>query len=259
VFAIGTTSVTCEATDAAGNTSSVAFDVTVVDTTAPALQLPHGVVQEATGPSGAKVTFATSSLDLVDGGGSATCAPASGSTFALGTTHVTCTATDEHGNTGSGTFDVVVRDTTAPTLTITGNAGIYDVDATVLLSCTASDLVSSATCSPASISAPAWSYGAGARSVSFTARDAAGNVGTATAAFTVSPTVDGMVRLTTSLVTKAQLTSSLEAKLRAGNYDGYRKELDQQVGKGVGASDARLLSDLSLALPPPVSPAGKKK
>jgi hypothetical protein len=39
-----------------------------------------------------------------------------GGTFALGTTAVTCTASDASGNAVSGSFDVTVRDTTAPTI-----------------------------------------------------------------------------------------------------------------------------------------------
>ncbi len=49
---------------------------------------------------------------------SATCEPASASTFGLGVTTVTCRATDQAGNTGSDTFDVTVRDTTAPVITV---------------------------------------------------------------------------------------------------------------------------------------------
>ncbi len=43
-------------------------------------------------------------------GGAATvaCLPASGSTFPVGTTTVTCTATDAVGHTATGTFSVIV-------------------------------------------------------------------------------------------------------------------------------------------------------
>ena len=40
------------------------------------------------------------------------CAPLSGSTFALGSTTVTCSATDDTGLTGTATFTVKVVDTT---------------------------------------------------------------------------------------------------------------------------------------------------
>jgi hypothetical protein len=251
MFAVGTTSVTCSATDAAGNTSSTSFDVVVTDTTPPVLHAPGGVVWEATGPGGAPVTFTASAVDLVDGSVPASCSPSSGSTFALGSSHVMCSAIDAHGNVAHAGFDVIVRDTTAPVLTITGNAHTYDVDQTVALSCAAVDLVSSATCSPSAVTAPAWSYGAGAETLSFAATDAAGNTGRTTATFDVTPTVNGMVNLTTALVTKPQLAGALVAKLQANSFDAYRQQLTVQSGKGIAPADVALLVDLSYALSTP--------
>ena len=45
---------------------------------------------EATGPGGAVVTFTATATDTVDGSITPVCTPASGSTFALGPTTVTC-------------------------------------------------------------------------------------------------------------------------------------------------------------------------
>jgi hypothetical protein len=117
-FPLGTTLVSCSATDSNGNTSNGSFNVNVVDTTPPALTLPADFAVEATSGAGATATFTASALDVVDGPVSATCTPASGSTFPLGTTAVNCSATDAHGNTATGTFDVTVVDTTPPTLTL---------------------------------------------------------------------------------------------------------------------------------------------
>ena len=48
------------------------------------------------------------------------CSPVSGSTFVVGTTTVICNAVDTHGNHATQTtFDVVVTDNVAPTMTIT--------------------------------------------------------------------------------------------------------------------------------------------
>ncbi len=115
-FPIGTTTVNVTAADAAGNTSSGSFTVTVRDTIAPALTVPSNQVREATGPAGATATFAASATDAV-GVTSLTYSPASGSTFPIGTTTVNVTAADAAGNTSSGSFTVTVRDTTAPSLT----------------------------------------------------------------------------------------------------------------------------------------------
>jgi hypothetical protein len=84
-----------------------------VDLTPPVL--PGNSIAEATSPAGATVTFAAS--DNLDPAPRLRCVPDAGSTFALGTTAVTCTAVDAAGNESpSGTFAVVVRDTTPPVL-----------------------------------------------------------------------------------------------------------------------------------------------
>lgn len=54
------------------------------------------------------MTFAATATDLVDGSVAVTCIPASGGTFAPGTTTVNCSATDSHGNTATGSFTVTV-------------------------------------------------------------------------------------------------------------------------------------------------------
>ncbi|HXA19780.1 MAG TPA: HYR domain-containing protein [Thermoanaerobaculia bacterium] len=114
-FALGTTTVNCTATAVTGNTSG-SFHVTVVDTTPPTLNLPGTITAEATGPSGAAVTYTATATDLVDGSRPVTCDHASGSTFPLGSTTVQCTATDTHNNTAHGSFTVIVQDTTPPTI-----------------------------------------------------------------------------------------------------------------------------------------------
>ena len=116
-FALGTTTVSCSATDAHDNTASGSFSVTVVDTTPPVLTLPADLTVEATSAAGAVATFTATAQDLVDGAVSVVCTPPSGSTFALGTTTVSCSATDAHDNTASGSFSVTVVDTTAPVIT----------------------------------------------------------------------------------------------------------------------------------------------
>lgn len=113
-FPLGTTTVQCSATNSHGGTATGSFNVTVRDTTPPALTLPSNITAEATGPNGAAVTYTATATDLVDGSVTPTCTPASGSTFALGTTTVQCSATDAHHNTSTGSFTVTVVDTTPP-------------------------------------------------------------------------------------------------------------------------------------------------
>jgi HYR domain len=110
-FALGSTSLTCTATDAAGNSVTGSFLVQVVDTTSPTLSLPGTLTVNATSPAGAVVTFGAAATDLV-GPTALTCSHASGSTFPIGTTRVVCIATDASGNAASGTFDVTVLSAT---------------------------------------------------------------------------------------------------------------------------------------------------
>ena len=64
---------------------------------------------QTTSASGTAVTFAPTAIDAYDGAVPVTCTPASGSTFAVGTTKVSCTATNAGGYSASGTFDVTVE------------------------------------------------------------------------------------------------------------------------------------------------------
>ena len=108
-FALGTTLVTCTTTDVAGNSQSASFSILVRDTTAPVVTTPDAIEVNATGPRGAIVTFSTSATDIVTADLRVTCTPLeSGGVFRVGTTDVTCRATDANGNTGDADFPVTV-------------------------------------------------------------------------------------------------------------------------------------------------------
>jgi HYR domain len=116
-IAVGSTTVTCTATDDAGNPSTASFQANVVLNTAPVLTVPADKTAEATSAAGAVVSFTATATDAEDSTApTPTCAPASGSTFPLGTTSVNCTVTDSDGLTDRGSFQVTVVDTTAPVM-----------------------------------------------------------------------------------------------------------------------------------------------
>ncbi|MEA2484260.1 MAG: hypothetical protein QOC55_2207, partial [Thermoleophilaceae bacterium] len=116
-FPLGDTTVTCTKTDAAGNTGSASFKVSVVDTTKPVLAAAHDHTVEATGNDGATDAYdAPTATDVVDGDVNASCTPGTGSVFGFGDTTVDCSATDSHHNTATASFTVTVKDTTAPTI-----------------------------------------------------------------------------------------------------------------------------------------------
>jgi hypothetical protein len=184
-FALGTTTVDCSAQDNAGNSASGSFDVTIQDTTPPALNLPGNITKEATGPSGAVVPYSASASDLVDGSTPVNCDHNSGSTFPLGTTTVHCSATDAHSNTANGSFTVTVQDTTAPSLNLPADITVYAVNnqAVVNYSASASDIVDGSVainCTPASGS----TFGPGTTTVNCSATDSHGN--TANGSFKVN-------------------------------------------------------------------------
>jgi len=56
------------------------------------------------------VTYSATATDIVDVSVPVTCSSPSGFGFALGTTTVTCSSTDAHGNTATGFFHVNVFD-----------------------------------------------------------------------------------------------------------------------------------------------------
>jgi hypothetical protein len=185
-FALGTTTVNCSASDRRGNTATGSFSVTVRDTTPPALSLPGDITAEATSAGGAAVTYSASAADLVDGPVTPDCAPPSGSTFQIGATPVTCTATDAHGNSATGGFTVRVRDTTPPTLTLPANMTLVSPSGaalTVTFTASASDLVAGPV--PVSCTPPSGSlFSLGTTTVACMASDPTGNK--ATGGFTVT-------------------------------------------------------------------------
>src|SRR5262249_43256144 len=108
-FPKGTTTVTCTATDSFGNTSQpCSFTITVSDTQPPTIACPANVtaVTPIPGGSSAVVTFPPPTASDNCPGVAAACNPPSGSTFAIGCTVVTCTATDTSGNTAGCTFNL---------------------------------------------------------------------------------------------------------------------------------------------------------
>ena len=110
LFPVAATLVTCTATDEAGNTGSIAFNVTITDTTPPNIGPYSPIITQATSSTGATVTWTNIAYDIVDGdlSDSVICVPASGSLFAPGPTTVNCTVEDAHHNPASSSFTVTV-------------------------------------------------------------------------------------------------------------------------------------------------------
>lgn len=106
-YPVGTTTIMWIVTDASGNVSTGTQTVTVTDVEPPVLTLPASLLVNATGPNGAPVVYGESAGDNV-AVTSLVCVPASGSTVPIGSTVVTCIASDQAGNQASGSFPLTV-------------------------------------------------------------------------------------------------------------------------------------------------------
>jgi glucose/arabinose dehydrogenase len=187
LFSLGVTTVTCTAEDGGGNQATCNFMVRMVDTTPPVMTCPRDVITVTDpGVCGATVTFAVSASDNC-ALASVVCAPQSGSFIPLGTTPVTCTATDASGNASTCTFNVTVSDAEPPVIACPANLVTTTApgacDAVVIFATPpATDNCGpvSVVCNPPSGTA----FPKGVTPVACTATDAAGNVATCT--FTVS-------------------------------------------------------------------------
>ncbi|MCU0434532.1 MAG: HYR domain-containing protein [Bacteroidia bacterium] len=110
-FPLGVTTVTYTATDAAGNSDTCSFTVTVVDNVAPVINCPQNItVNNIPGTCNAVVNYNTpTATDICSNATVAlTAGLPSGSSFPVGTTVVNYTATDGSNNTSNCSFNVTV-------------------------------------------------------------------------------------------------------------------------------------------------------
>ncbi len=222
MFGFGPTTVNCSATDAAGNTATGSFTVTVQDTTPPIVTPPDNITAEAAGPDGVAVTYSgQSAVDIVDGARPVSCVPVSGSTFALGETTVTCSASDTRGNIGTASFIVNIQDTTAPILALPADISAEAENASgavVTFSASASDLVDGeveVSCAPASGS----TFPLGETNVSCSAADANGNAASGSFKVNVVDTTPPVLTLPDSFVVEATAPGGAVAVYSASAYD----------------------------------------
>ncbi len=104
-FPLGLTTVTCTAVSGT-MTDTCSFTVRVQ--ARPAITCPANITTTAAGPGGGGATVSYTTPTATPAGTPVTCAPASGAAFPIGTTTVTCTATNECG-TATCSFTVTVQ------------------------------------------------------------------------------------------------------------------------------------------------------
>jgi uncharacterized protein YjiK len=251
-FPLGTTTVTCTASDLTGNAASVTFKVTVKDTKPPVVHVPADITAEATGLLTSVPFGPVTATDLVDGELAVTCTPASPGPFPIGTTHVDCFVTDSHGNRGAAPFNVTVVDTTAPVVTIPGDITVNATSpagAVVFYVATATDAVGVVTFTrvPASGS----TFPIGTTTVDCTATDAASNsthrsftVHVKSAAEQLADLLGDVSGVGPGNSLSAKLSGVL-SKVASGDKQGARNALDAfvnevnaQTGKKITAAQA---------------------
>jgi len=190
---IGDNVVTLTVTDNNGNVSTCTTVVTVEDTLAPQIVCPNDIVVDTEpGSCEATVFFApASAYDNCEGfiPTTQTAGPPSGSTFPIGVTTITFSATDASGNTSTCDFTITVVDNQAP-VAVCQDITI-ELDADGLASITAEDLDGGSTDNCGS----ALTYTAsqtdfdcshvGDNTITLTVTDAEGNSSTCTAIVTV--------------------------------------------------------------------------
>jgi len=181
-FPVGTTIVTWTATDVNGNINTCEQDVVVTDNGIPAI-ICGGTINANTDPGSCTATVSLPDPTAIDN-----CAVASvvndhpSSSFSIGTTIVTWTATDVNGNTNTCTQNVFVTDNEIPSIscsgTINANTEAGSCSATISLS----EPVASDNCSVASLvnNHASSSFPIGTTIVTWTATDVNGNTNTCT-------------------------------------------------------------------------------
>ncbi|MBK7030039.1 MAG: HYR domain-containing protein [Bacteroidales bacterium] len=205
-FPVGVTTNTFVTTDAAGNSTSCSFTVTVLDNVLPEITCPADITTSAeAGGCTATVTYtAPVGTDICAGAVTVqTAGLASGSSFPAGVTTNTFRVTDASGNEATCSFTVTVTDTEAPVISNCPsnisqsndlnqcNAIVTWTEPTATDNCTSSgNLVWTKSHTPGS------SFPVGTTTVTYTARDASNNSSvscsfTVTVTDTQSPVISG--------------------------------------------------------------------
>ncbi|MCB9204173.1 MAG: HYR domain-containing protein [Flavobacteriales bacterium] len=261
----GTTTVTLTATDDAGNISTCTFDVDAVDNTAPTIECP--LDQEVSSSIvGGNCVFLipdlTGSAAVADNCSSQpftlTQSPSQGTAMTANET-ITLTVYDDAGNSNSCTFELLLNDDAAPSITCPGDFGVevdanceYPVGNYIPLAvasdnCSADPNVTQAILSP---TGNPTSIGAGDQLViELTAADDSSN--TASCQFTISafdvtppvvncPTQNDTVSANANcLVPLGNYTGSY---LAVDNCDGNITNLTQSPGQGIPVLDSALVT-----------------
>jgi hypothetical protein len=186
-FPVGTTTITWTVTDIHNNVSTATQQITVVDVEKPVITAPAAVTTTADAGVCSAGNVALGSPVTADNCGVNPATNNAPATFPVGTTTVTWTVTDIHGNTSTATQTVTVTDNEAP------KANCKPVTVTLVnggASITVADVNNNSTdnCGIASVTISKSTFNCtnlGANTVVLTVKDIHGNVSTCNATVTV--------------------------------------------------------------------------
>jgi uncharacterized protein YjbI with pentapeptide repeats len=191
-FPVGTTIVTWSATNPAHVTGTATQTVKVVDTTKPVFTpTPTDLTFNAANATSTVVNYPLPPATDAVGVTSETCSPPPGSKFSLGSTLITCSAKDAAGNVGTATFNIIIKDLSPPVIqtshvyaeATSQNGAIVNYPLPPVTD-NIGVVPGSETCTPTSGS----QFLFGDQTVTCSAKDAAGNVGSASFILTVRDT-----------------------------------------------------------------------
>ena len=193
-FPIGSTLITWEAEDLAGNTSDASMKVIVVDNEFPVITAPADMaVNNDPGQATAVVSF--SAATATDNSGSVTVTqtvgPASGSVFPLGDTLISWEAEDPSGKISPASMTVTVEDNESPVI-ITTNVTVEATGPQMVISLLSPSVTDNVGVVSLTNNAPAM-FPVGATTVTWTAEDEAGNISSAIQTVTVVDTIPPVV------------------------------------------------------------------
>ena len=198
-FPVGTTTVTWTAKDTNNNSTSANQLVKLTDSTAPVITAPANVTAEATG---IKTLVSIGNASASDAVGVKSITNNAPTTFPIGDTIVTWTATDATGNTSSATQTVTVQDTTAPIISTPINVSVEASAELSVVPFESPDATDAVGVVSLTSNAPA-TFPVGTTTITWTAKDAAGNTSTATQTVTVEDTTAPVITAPAAVTAEA--------------------------------------------------------
>ena len=249
----GTNSISCTATDGAGNVGAAmgsANTATVkIDTVPPAITGAAAPPANAYGWNNTSVTVTFTCSDAISGIASCT-APVVLSTQGTNLS-AQGTAIDNAGNSSQTTVSGIKLETAPPAVTYTGNAATYNVNQTVNITCVVTPSLAPITTNTcANISGAAYSFGLGAHPYSASASDQAGNTGMGNTSFTVVLNFTGLIGLVNQFATKAGVSSLIVADIQGAQASfsmGIITAGDNQLSAAINLISAQSGKSLTTA------------